>query len=54
MHDNQELATDIIDEEIKSKHNLVYQKPKTSLFLDPKVIAGGASSIPESNSGVLS
>ncbi len=31
-----------------------YQKPQTSLFLDPKKIEGGTQSMPESNSGVLS
>lgn len=54
MHSNQQPATDIINEKIESKHKPVYQKPKTSLFLDPKTIAGGAQSIPESNSGILS
>lgn len=32
----------------------VYQKPLTSLFLDPKNITGGSQSISESNSGVVS
>lgn len=32
----------------------VYQKPLTSLFLDPKNITGGSQSILESNSGVVS
>jgi len=48
-----ETETDIINEKTEFNHKLVYKKPKTSLFLDPKAIAGGAQSIPESNSGNL-
>lgn len=54
MHDKQPLKADIINEKIESKRTAVYQKPKTSVFLDPKTIAGGSQSIPESNGGILS
>lgn len=31
-----------------------YKPPKTSLFLEPKDIQGGADNVPESNNGLLS
>ncbi|EKD72569.1 MAG: hypothetical protein ACD_45C00637G0002 [uncultured bacterium] len=30
-----------------------YQKPKTTLFLEPRDIQGGSVNVPESNSGLL-
>ena len=30
-----------------------YQKPKTTLFLEPRNIQGGIVNVPESNSGLL-
>jgi hypothetical protein len=31
-----------------------YQKPRTSLFLNPRDIQGGDTNVPESNGGLLS
>ncbi len=53
MHGNQQSA-DIINEKINSSNKPIYQKPKTSLFLEPRDIQGGATNVPESNSGLLS
>ena len=54
---NNTTARDDAIEVVISFQNAIklnYQKPHTSLFLDPKNIAGGAQIIPESNSGILS
>lgn len=51
---NQQSAA-IVTEKTEPQHNKpVYQKPKTSLFLEPRDIQGGATNVPESNDGLLS
>ncbi len=38
----------------QSTTQLIYQKPKTTLFLEqPANIQGGSTNVPESNSGLL-
>jgi hypothetical protein len=54
MNNNNHHPNDIINEKTEPGYKPIYQKPKTSLFLDPKHIAGGTQSIPETNSGILS
>jgi hypothetical protein len=48
------LVNDTVNDTTTKKNTAVYQKPQTSLFLDPKTIEGGPQSMAESNNGVFS
>lgn len=45
------IATENITHDNPTKP--IYQKPKTSLFLESRNIQGGSTNVPESNSGLL-
>lgn len=54
---NLSQAVDVTNDVVQSsdEHKTMYQKPQTTLFLDPKNIAGGSQGIVESNNnGALS
>ena len=49
-----QLLIDTISETINSPNISIYQKPKTSLFLEkPTDIHGGSGMVPESDAGAL-
>lgn len=55
MNGDQQSVAIVTEETLLTQHATkpIYQKPKASLFLEPRDIQGGSENVPESNSGLL-